>query len=96
MPMLYKTDDFDGCMEVYDREARYCFVKTYIKPDPSSEQYNDIAEFSSKYKQHFRHDKLTRGICINSCKNIINQLGDPAEKYFVPEFPMDSKVYITY
>jgi hypothetical protein len=49
-------------------------------------------EFSSKKKVHFRHDKLTRGICVNTCKKLIAEMGLAADDFFVPEFELDYKV----
>jgi hypothetical protein len=43
-------------------------------------------------KVHFRHDKLARGVCINTCKKLIENLGSDADKFFVPEFELDYKV----
>jgi hypothetical protein len=91
MPALNKFEDYDSCMGTYKDDARYCFVRTAIKPD-SSELYGFIKEFSDNKKQHFRHDKLSRGVCVNACKELIDGLGSEAEKYFVPFFGLDYKV----
>jgi hypothetical protein len=91
MPALNKFEDYDSCLETYQDKARYCYVKTAIKPD-SSELYTFIKEFSDKKKMHFRHDKLARGVCINSCQELIDGLGSDAEKYFVPYFELDYEV----
>lgn len=93
MPLLNKFDDFDACMQVYAAEAKYCYVKTAIKPDPSSDLYNYIVEYSSFQKQHFRHDKLARGICINTCEELLDQMNiTQSDEYFVPPFELDYKV----
>lgn len=92
MPPLNKFDEFDACLQVYGDKARFCYVRTAIKPDPSSKLYNFIAKFSSRKKQHFRHDKLTRGVCINTCKEFLAELGSSAEEYYVPEFELDYQV----
>lgn len=92
MPSLNEFESYDKCLGSYYEEAKYCFVKTYIKPDETSELYNYIRNFSSMGKQHFRHDKLARGICMNSCKEMIDKMGNYSDKYFVSEFPMDTKV----
>lgn len=57
MPTLNKFDNYDACIDVYKEKARYCIVRTAIKPDSSSNLYNFIIEFSSRKKQHFRHGK---------------------------------------
>lgn len=92
MPALNKLDDYDACMDVYAENAKYCYVRTALKPDFSSELYKFIVEFSSKKKVHFRHDKLTRGVCINTCQQLITEMGSGADEYFVPEFELDYKV----
>ena len=92
MPNLNKVESYDACLGTYEEEAKFCYVKTYIKPDDTSELYNYIRNFSSMVKQHFRHDKLVRGVCMNSCKEIIDKMGNYSDEYFVPKFPMDTKV----
>ena len=42
MPSLYKFDDYDTCIGVYQGDAKYCVVNTYIKPDNESELYRYI------------------------------------------------------
>lgn len=90
--MLYRFDDYEKCFGLYEPAALYCVVNSFIKPDTKSHLYNLIDKFSSNRKQHLRHDKLQRGICINSCMELVQKLGRDADKYFVEEFPMDSKV----
>lgn len=92
MPELNKFDDYESCLETYREEAKYCYVKTAIQPDASSELYKFIMEFSSLKKQHFRHDKLTRGVCINTCLDLIRELGASADDFYVSEFKLDYKV----
>jgi hypothetical protein len=86
MPHLNKFDDYDECMDVYKDQAKYCYVRSAIKPDGNSEIYKFIAEFSSNVKQHFRHDRLTRGVCINSCAKLIINLDSDANSYYQPDF----------
>lgn len=93
MPNLYQFDDFEKCLgDINEKTTLYCVVNSYIKPDANSELYNLIANFSSNRKQHLRHDKLQRGLCLNSCKKVVQSLGDESQKYLVEKFPMDSKV----
>lgn len=94
MPDVYKFDDFDNCLGLYGSEATYCVASSFIKPDNNSELYKAIESFSSKTKQHLRHDKLQRGICLNSCKDLLQKLGNGSQKYFVDEFVMNSKVKV--
>lgn len=92
MPPLNKFDEFEACMQIYGEKAKYCYVKTAIKPDPSSELSNFIIKFSSRKKQHFRHDKLTRGVCVDACKELLLKLNTSDDDYYVSEFKMDYEV----
>lgn len=94
MPDLFQFDDFEKCSALSDINApvKYCVVRTFIKPDKASQLYKFIHEFSEKEKQHFRHDKLDRGICMTNCEKLVEDLGDEAENYFIESFPMDSKL----
>lgn len=94
MPNIYKFDDFDNCLGSFGEKAVYCIANSFIKSDRDSELNESIKSFSSKTNQHLRHDKLQRGICLNPCKKLVESLGDESRKYFVDEFPMDSKVKV--
>lgn len=87
MPKINQLDDYDECMDTYMDEAKYCFVKSIIKPpDYPSKVYDFIIEFSSNKKQHFRHDKLARGICLNKCSKLISTLNNSINIYYQPLF----------
>ena len=93
MPDMFVFDDFDKCMAESDHlSSSYCVVNSYLKPDQSSKLYNYIHEFSKKEKQHFRHDKLQRGICVKDCLNFVKHLGNESEQFFSESFPMDTKL----
>lgn len=92
MPPLNKFEDFDACLQVYGDDAKFCYVRTAIKPNPSSQLYEFMIKFSSNQKQHFRHDKLTRGVCINTCQELLAVLGSSGDEFFVPEFKLDYQV----
>ncbi|CAO1317393.1 unnamed protein product [Diamesa serratosioi] len=93
MPDLYELDDYEKCLGLQisseSNGALYCLVNTQMKSDNSSELYNYIHDFSMKTKQHFRHDKLQRGICINKCKMIVELLGAQADKYSVDDVELN-------
>jgi hypothetical protein len=93
MPKLNLLDDYDECMDVYKYEAKYCYVKSIIKPPVhSSPVFDFIKEFSSNAKQHYRHDKLVRGICLNKCAKLITTLNNSIDQYYQPPFGiLDSK-----
>lgn len=92
MPPLNLFEDYDACMDIYEGSAKYCFVQTILKPDESSQNYQYIKEFSSSRKQHFRHDKLSRGICINVCEKMLKDLGISADELYEPKFEIDFRV----
>ena len=94
MPEIYLYDDYEKCIALtVDRSAPvFCVVNTFLKSDFKSELYNYINEFSKIEKQHARHDKLQRGICVKDCLSLIEKLGENGEKLYVHKFPMDSKL----
>ena len=94
MPDLFQFDDYQKCLgkNKQNTHPSYCIVNTYVKPDYTSVLYNYINEFSMRGKQHFRHDKLQRGICMEKCMKIVADLGEEAEDYYIKEFPMNSKL----
>lgn len=95
MPDLYQMDDYDKCLGLENNfksnEALYCLVNTELKSDDSSELYSYIHEFSMNEKQHFRHDKLQRGICLHKCKMIAEALGEKAKQYAVDDLEMNQR-----
>lgn len=94
MPPLNFFEDYDECMGVHGSGATYCYVQTIITPDKSSDIYQQIETFSSLKKQHFRHDKLTRGICIDSCEKLLDDLNITGNELYVPKFEIDFRVNI--
>lgn len=92
MPSLYKFDDFENCSKTYRDKALYCIVKSYIRPDESSELYRFIENYSSNLKQRLRHDKLQRGMCINACEEVVHNAENGSHQYYQQKFPIDSKV----
>lgn len=95
MPDLYQMDDYEKCLGLQNdfesNEALYCLVNTQLKPDNNSELYRYIHEFSMNKKQHFRHDKLQRGICVTKCKKIVDALGEEAEEYTVDDLELNQR-----
>lgn len=92
MPTLNRFDNYHECLGTFGNEAVYCVADTFVKPDQDSEVYKFIKEFNKDTKKHFRHDNLVRGLCVNSCKQIVEKLGIKQEDYYVEKFPIDSKV----
>lgn len=98
MPEMFVFDDFEKCMALSSEEnsPNYCIVNSQIKPDNASSLYKVIDEFSQKEKQHFRHDKIQRGVCVKDCLNLAQNLRDEAENLFTEKFPMNSKLTLDF
>lgn len=92
MPDLFRFDDFQKCKGRSDSAEFpfYCVVNTFIKPD-DSDLYDYISEFSKNQKQHYRHDKIQRGICLEDCLNLLKE-NNNSKTYYTEIFPMDSKL----
>ncbi|XP_063699368.1 nose resistant to fluoxetine protein 6-like [Culicoides brevitarsis] len=92
MPPLHKHDSYLDCTKKFREKAVYCVAKTYIKPDNNSEVWRYIKEFSS-YKIHFfRHDTVTRGVCMNRCEKQLTQQ-KPQQQRVTLTFDIDSAIY---
>lgn len=73
MPQLNFYDDVDSCRRRYKKKFRYCVTHVYLQPDEFSKLWRHIDTFSSADQQHYRHDVLKRGLCMNDCwKQISN------------------------
>lgn len=90
-PVLNRYDNYHDCIG-RNPDGVYCIVDTMIKPDSDSKLYSDIVEYNKDYKKHYRHDMLTRGICIDDCQKTVDELGDRSEKYYIEEFPRNVTV----
>ena len=95
MPDLHQIDNYEKCFGLKNdselNEALYCLVNTQLKSDNNSELYSYIHEFSMNKKQHFRHDKLQRGICVNKCKMMVEALGGETEEYSVDDLEANQR-----
>lgn len=77
MPELNVYNDYRTCVAAYKDNFRYCVTHVYIQPNRSSELWNYIEKFSSYTYQHYRHDILKRGICMNDCAGTVKSLRLP-------------------
>lgn len=91
MPTLNRFDNYHECMGTFGEDALYCVSDTFIKPDNDSKLYKFIKEYSKDTKKHFRHDNLVRGLCVNSCKELIANVKNESQ-FLVERFQTDSKV----
>lgn len=76
MPKLFQYDDYDECMGTFGTEAVYCVANVHIEPNASSQLYSFIMQYSNNRKQHYRHDKLKRGVCVNVCRKLIENMNN--------------------
>lgn len=93
LPTLNLYDNFHGCLGKYPG-GDYCVVDTMIKPDYDSNLYKEIIEYNKDVKKHFRRDMLTRGLCIEKCRKIIEEIGAQSENYLINEFSRNVTVSV--
>ncbi|XP_035793618.1 nose resistant to fluoxetine protein 6-like [Anopheles albimanus] len=95
MPKLWMTDDYEECLELPgpdDPDGVYCTATVVLKPNNQSDLWRLIENFSSDYKRHFNHAVLKRGICIQRCQQIVQQLSlSIREALSVDSFPISTK-----
>ncbi|XP_017077600.1 nose resistant to fluoxetine protein 6 isoform X2 [Drosophila eugracilis] len=77
MPALHHLDDYDLCLD--SSSGSYCLVYVEILPNASSSLWNQINELSQDSKHRFRHDRLFRGVCLETCKQSLGFLSDSIE-----------------
>lgn len=94
MPILNRFENYHECMGVYGADALYCVADAFVKPDLNSNLFTLISQYNKDTKKHFRRDNLLRGLCLNSCKERIEMLGNDSNKYFTQKFPIRSKVML--
>lgn len=92
MPKLYLMDDYDLCMDK-DNLTIYCITTVIIKPNASLELWEYIDQFSRNRKKHFRHDRLQRGVCVNKCQVLLEDVDqETLESLYQPEFEYENEV----
>lgn len=74
MPMLNSYSNYKSCVSAYTDQFKYCVTHVYIEPNASSEVWKEIDEFSAYTYQHYRHDVLKRGVCMNDCVKMVQSL----------------------
>lgn len=81
MPELYKFDDFEKCFSLFGDKTLYCVAKAHIVPDESSEVLKIMREQFSDPKYFFKHDNLLRGVCLNECRNKVEEPGNISKSF---------------
>lgn len=98
MPLLHRTEDIDRCLFSTEDYNVLCIVFTIIKPDNTSELWNQIEVFSDDVKRHYRHDFIHAGMCLKTCEQQLSELTElERDRLFVEEFPwkIGRKVHLT-
>ncbi|XP_058456878.1 nose resistant to fluoxetine protein 6-like [Malaya genurostris] len=87
LPTLYRYDNYEECL---GKESTYCMVRSLLKPDPSSELWLHVKNFSADVR-HFRRNLLERGICIDDCLGRLSEISNKKQrdKLFVAPFEVD-------
>ncbi|XP_031617702.1 nose resistant to fluoxetine protein 6-like [Contarinia nasturtii] len=96
MPPMARMDDYDRCfLDIPEgATATFCMVTSLIKPNESSDIWNIINKYSSDRKRIYRHDRLSRGICMNWCKKQMNYFDyDTRKSYYIENFYNDTEIY---
>ncbi|XP_050094016.1 nose resistant to fluoxetine protein 6-like [Anopheles aquasalis] len=88
-------EDYEECLELPgpdDPDGVYCTATVVLKPNNQSDLWRLIEDFSSDYRRHFNHAVLKRGICIQRCQQIVQQLSPAArDALSVDNFPISTK-----
>uniref|UniRef100_A0A182JNH6 Acyltransferase 3 domain-containing protein n=1 Tax=Anopheles christyi TaxID=43041 RepID=A0A182JNH6_9DIPT len=93
IPQLQVYDSIEQCLH-NKPEGVFCIAKVVIKPDSRSEIWRLIKKYS-KYTFQYNHDVLTRGVCLERCNSVLDQLGLAAERYFEPKFNVSKRYAIS-
>lgn len=83
-------------MGLYGVDAIYCVADVVVKPDTDSDLYKFISEYNKDTKRHYRHDNLVRGLCVNTCQEIVGKLEINEENILTEKFSIDLKVSFSY
>uniref|UniRef100_A0A1Q3FMG8 Acyltransferase 3 domain-containing protein n=2 Tax=Culex tarsalis TaxID=7177 RepID=A0A1Q3FMG8_CULTA len=94
MPPLFQYESIDKCLRS-DPEGAFCIVKSVVKPDESSPVWRSIQKYS-KYAYQYQHDVLTRGVCVEACQKLVENLRDQqrVQQFQQPKFDVDFKYII--
>ncbi|XP_039452293.1 nose resistant to fluoxetine protein 6-like [Culex pipiens pallens] len=91
MPPLFQYESIDKCLRS-DPEGAFCIVKSVVKPDENSPLWRSIQKYS-KYAYQYQHDVLTRGVCVEACRKLVENLRDQ-QRFWQPEFDVEFKYII--
>uniref|UniRef100_A0A182PVM7 Acyltransferase 3 domain-containing protein n=1 Tax=Anopheles epiroticus TaxID=199890 RepID=A0A182PVM7_9DIPT len=93
MPQLQVYDSIEQCLH-NKPDGVFCIAKVVIKPNSRSEVWRLIKKYS-KYTFQYNHDVLTRGVCLERCNSVLQQLGQVADRYYEPKFNVSKRYAIS-
>jgi hypothetical protein len=99
MPKLFEFDDVNDCPSPKGRFSdkfvpEYCVLNVEIEsPRNNSKLFKYIKKFSANNKQHFNHAHLKRGICMQTCFEVHEQLAEQFKKYKNEDSPIYADQY---
>ncbi|XP_073820286.1 uncharacterized protein [Musca autumnalis] len=96
MPPLNDLDDYDRCLQEFNDESLYCFVRADIIAQPNVEAWQVIRNVSQCVKHHFNHSHLYFGICLEWCQSQIDALPNDDVRDLYKGILKNNKVVNTY
>lgn len=72
IPSLYNFDNYDHCLS--QNAATYCVVFAEIEANNKSNVWLNIEKLSRDLFHHFRHENLFFGVCMDKCKQLLDNL----------------------
>lgn len=94
IPHMFNLDFYDECFKFREKYAKnvYCMGDVYIKPNESSQIWNEIVKSSYVQQTQFRHDHLVKGICISKCKALMSKFDVITQNQFIPSKLSDYQI----
>ena len=93
MPVMNYFDSFEKCPAPKGKYEKmvpyYCVLNVFIdEPTPQSRLFGFMKKFSSDSNKHFKHDKLKRGVCMQTCVELHEFLDQRAMDYKNDDTPI--------
>lgn len=87
MPSLFQVDPYDECFadEIKYSPNVYCIVEVFVQPNQSNDIWRSIVKFSHPWRSRCRHDHLVYGVCINRCRQTLENLKSTTSNQFYTE-----------
>lgn len=91
---MFNLDSFDECFKISEKYAKnvYCVGDVYIKPNETSQVWNEIEKNSNPQQTQYRHDHLVYGVCVSKCKALLSKFDVRTQKQFNPSKPSNYQI----